>query len=145
MIARQHWLSCSQCMVLQNVENRALQHQCRGHGFKSHWSGGGRVLPYITYTGMCRPMGLWFWSSWYRTGYPFKRHFLEWGVIFQTHESSSFVSSHLKLFKDQLLLKIRFNALTIKLLYSWCTLCFSMQGERILVLAASADSAILDK
>ena len=24
--------------------------------------GGGGVLPYITYTGMCRPMGLWFWS-----------------------------------------------------------------------------------
>ena len=35
------WLSCCQCMVLQNVEDRALQHQCRGHGFKSHWSPGG--------------------------------------------------------------------------------------------------------
>ena len=44
-------------MVLQNVEDRALQHQCRGHGFKSHRSPGGRVLPYITYMGMCRPTG----------------------------------------------------------------------------------------
>ena len=51
-------------------------------------------------------------------GYPFQRHFLERGIIFRTHESSSFVSSHLTLFKDRLLLKIRFNALTSKLLYS---------------------------
>ena len=29
----------------------------------------GGVLPYITYTGMCRPTGSWFWSSWFRTGY----------------------------------------------------------------------------
>ena len=50
------------------------------------------------------------------------------------YESSSFVSSHLKLFKDRLLLKIRFNALTsksAKLLYSCCTLCFSVQGGPI--------------
>ena len=65
--------------------------------------------------------------------------------IFRTHESSSFVSSHLKLIKNRLLLKIRFNALTSKLLYSCCTLCFSVQGGRILARAASADSAILDK
>ena len=71
--------------------------------------GGGGVVPYITYTGMCRPSGLWFWSSWFRTGYPFQRRFLERSIIFRTHESSSFVSSHLKLFKDRLLLKIRFN------------------------------------
>ena len=38
------------------------------------------VLPYITYTGMCRPTGSWFWSSWFRTGYPFQRRFLEWGI-----------------------------------------------------------------
>ena len=43
--------------------------------------------------------------------YPFQRRFLERGIIFRTHESSGFVSSHLKLFKDRLLLKIRFNAL----------------------------------
>ena len=41
---------------------------------------GGGVLPYITYTGMCRPTGLWFWSSWFRTGYPFQRRFLERGI-----------------------------------------------------------------
>ena len=29
----------------------------------------GGALPYITYTGMCRPTGSWFWSSWFRTGY----------------------------------------------------------------------------
>ena len=46
---------------------------------------------------------------------------------FERTESFSFVSSHLKLFKDRLLLKIRFNALTRKLLYSrW--LSFSVQG-----------------
>ena len=43
----------------------------------------------------------------FRTGYPFHRRFLERGIIFRTHESSSFVSGHLKLFKDRLLLKIR--------------------------------------
>ena len=91
----------------------------------------GGALPYITYTGMYRPTGSWFWSSWFRTGYPFQRRFLERGIIFRTHESSNQVSSHLKLFKDRLLLKIRFHALTSKLLYSCCTLCFSVQGGRI--------------
>ena len=38
------------------------------------------VLPYITHTGMCRPTGSWFWSSWFRTGYPFQRRFLERGI-----------------------------------------------------------------
>ena len=84
-------------------------------------SPGGGVLPYITYTGMCRPKGSWFWSSWFRTGYPFQTRFLERGIIFRTHKSSSFVSSHLKLFKNRLLLKIPFNALTSKLLYSSVT------------------------
>ena len=86
------------------------------------YPGGGGVLPYITYTGMCRPKGSWFWSSWFRTGYPFQRRFLERGIIFRMHESSTFVSGHLKVFKDRLLLKIRFNALTSKPLYSCCTL-----------------------
>ena len=71
------------------------------------------VLPYITYTGMCRPTGSWFWSSWFRTGYPFQRRFLEGGIIFQMHQSSSFVSSDLKLFKDRLLLKIQANCYTL--------------------------------
>ena len=48
--------------------------------------------------------------------------FLERGIIFRTHKSSTFVSSHLKLFKDRLLLKIPFNELTSKPLYSCCTL-----------------------
>ena len=104
----------------------------------------GGVLLYITYTGMCRPTRSWFWSSW-RMGYPFQGRFLERGIIFRTHESSSFVSSHLKLFKDRLLLKIQFNALTSKLLYSCCTMGFSVHGGRILARAASAHSAILDK
>ena len=69
-------------------------------------SRGGGVLPYITNTGMCRPTGSWFWSYWFRTGYPFQSRFLERGIIFETHESSSFASSHLKLFKDRLLLKL---------------------------------------
>ena len=80
------------------------------------------VLPYINYTGLCRSTGSWFWSSLFRTGYPFQRRFLERGITFRTHESSSFVSSDLKLFKGRLLLRIRFNALTSKLLHSCCTL-----------------------
>ena len=67
--------------------------------------GGERGLPYITYTGMCRPTGSWFWSSWFTTGYPFQRRFLERGITSRTRESSSFVRSRLKLFKDRLLLK----------------------------------------
>ena len=46
-------------------------------------------------------------------GRDFEAPGLERGII--TYESSSFVSSHLKLFKDRLLLKILFNALTSKL------------------------------
>ena len=42
--------------------------------------GEGGALPYITYTGMCRPTGSWFWSSWFRMGYPFQRRFLERGI-----------------------------------------------------------------
>ena len=44
-----------------------------------HETRGGGVLPYITYTGMCLPTGSWFWSSWFRTGYPVQRRFLERG------------------------------------------------------------------
>lgn len=29
------------------------------------------------------------WNSWFRTEYPFQRGFLEWGIIFQTSQSSS--------------------------------------------------------
>ena len=59
---------------------------------RSTCPGGGGVLPYFAYTGMCRPRGSWFWSSWFRTGYDISKA-----------RSSSFVSSHLKLFKDILL------------------------------------------
>ena len=53
----------------------------RGEGGSLNVSpGGGGVLPYITYTGMCHPMGSWFWSSWFSTGYPFQRRFLEQGI-----------------------------------------------------------------
>ena len=123
---------------LKSSSEQILYKNCR-------WvPGGGGILPYITYTGKCRPKGSWFWSSWFRMGYRLKRRFLERSIIFRMHKSSSFVSSHL-LFKDRLLLKIQFTGFTSKLLCSCCTLCFSMQGGRILVLAASADSAILDK
>ena len=100
------------CLWLKHRKVNMEGFQPRGRG----------VLPYITYTGMCRPTGSWFWRSWFRTGYPFQRRFAERGIIFWTHESSSFERSHLKLFKDRLLLKIRLNALTSKLLYSCCTL-----------------------
>ena len=70
---------------------------------------------------------------------------LERGIVFRTHESPSFVSSHLKLLKDRLLLKLQFNASTSKLLYFGCTLCFSVQSGHILDRAASTNSSILDK
>ena len=117
----------------------------QGHTIARVGGGGGGRIPYFTYTGVCRPTGSWFWSSWLRTWYPFQRHFLERGIKFRMYKSSSFVSSHLKLFKDRLLLTIQFNALTSKLLYSCCNLCFSMQGGRILAQATSADSTILNK
>ena len=92
------------------------------------WVQGWTVMANVTMRSPCylflvhgdvRPTGSWFWSSWFRTGYLFRRRFLERGIILRTHESSSFVSSHLKLFKDRLLLKIQFNALTA----NCCTLC----------------------
>ena len=42
-------------------------------------SGGGGGTP-ITYTGMWRQTGSWFWRSWFRTGYSFQRHVLERGI-----------------------------------------------------------------
>ena len=36
-----------------------------------------RGTPMITFTGMYRSTGSWFWSSWFRTGYSFQRRFLE--------------------------------------------------------------------
>ena len=57
------------------------------------------------------------------TGYSFQRRFLKCGIIFKIHESSSFVSSYLKLFKERLLLKIRFNTLTSKLLQPQLHIC----------------------
>ena len=71
----------------------------------------GGVLPYNTYTGMCRPAGRDFKAPGLERGIHFRGVFLERDIIFRTHESSSFVSNHLKLFKDRLLLKIRLNAL----------------------------------
>ena len=144
MIAQQHWLSCYQCMVLQNVEDRE---HCNTNAEAMDSNpiearGAGTPIHYLY--GYVPSDRSWFWSSWFRTGYRLKRRFLERSIIFRMHKSSSFVSSHL-LFKDRLLLKIQFNGFTSKLLCSCCTLCFSMQGGRILALAASADSAILDK
>ena len=59
-----------------------------GTSSKLNWKpggGGGGLLPYITYTGMCHPTGSWFWSSWFRTGYPFQRRFLEPGKKIVDH------------------------------------------------------------
>ena len=55
------------------------RHALRHGGWDLNEPGGG-VLPYITYTVMCRQTGSWFWSSWFRTGYPFQRRFLERGL-----------------------------------------------------------------
>ena len=48
--------------------------------------------------------------------------------ISNARKVSTFLSSHLKAFKDRLLLKIRFNALTSKSLYSCCTLERSLKN-----------------
>ena len=40
------------------------------------------VLPYITYTGYVPPNGVVILKLLIRTGYPFQRHFLERGIIF---------------------------------------------------------------
>ena len=111
--------------VIKSGQHRPISPTCMAYHitwFLACCLSRGGILPYITYMGMCRPKGSWFWSFWFRTGYPFQRRFLERGIIFRMHESSTFVSSHLKVFKDRLLLKIRFNALTSKPLYSCCTL-----------------------
>ena len=81
-------------------------------------AGGGGGTPIHYLYGYVPPNGVVILKLLIRTEYPFQRRFLERGIIFRTHESSSFVGSHLKLFKDRLLLEIRFNALTSKLLYS---------------------------
>jgi len=57
---------------------------------------GAGVLPYITYKRHVPPNGVVILKSWFRTGYPFQRRFLEQGIIFRTLESSSFVSSHIR-------------------------------------------------
>ena len=51
-------------------------------------------------------------------------HFRERGIIFRTHESFAiqFCKQPFEIFKERSLLKIRFNALTSKLLYSCCVL-----------------------
>ena len=130
-----NWSSCilEHCFCPNFRANRF----CKSNALsKTPGGGGGGVTPIHYLYGYVPPNGVVIWSSWFRKWYPFQRRFLERGIIsiiFRMHESSSFVSSHLKLFKDRSLLKkiIWFNALTSKQLYSCCTLCFSMQGGRI--------------
>ena len=86
------------------------------------WTPGEGGTPIHYLCGYVPPNGVVSLKLLIQNGVPFERRFLERGIIFRTHESSSFVSSQLKLFKDRLLLKIRFSALTSKLLYSCCTL-----------------------
>ena len=62
------WVCVYVCMYVWNNKETAL------------YPRGGGVLPYIAYTGMCRPTGSWFWSSWFITGYPFQRRFVERGI-----------------------------------------------------------------
>ena len=70
------------------------------------WGGGGTPIHYPYGYVPPNVVVTLFWSCWFRMGYSFQRHFLEQGIIFRTHESSSFVSTHLKLFKDRLLLQM---------------------------------------
>ena len=69
----------------------------------------GGALPYITYTGMCRPTGSWFWSFWFRTEYPFQRRFLERGI---KNCGSRLYLLLTALFTDMRILKFK-NQLTI--------------------------------
>ena len=76
--------ACPPLQERTNIRNRSAPSRPVTPG-----GGGEGVLPYITYTGMCGPTGSWFWSSWFRAGYPYQRRFLERGIIFRTHASSS--------------------------------------------------------
>ena len=111
--------------LIRVIKNQLLVRVCSSLEVKekeSLFPGGGGGTPIHYLYGYVPPTGSWFWSSWCRTGYPSQRRFLERGIICRTHERSSFVSSHLKLFRDRLFWKIRFNALTSKLSHSCCTL-----------------------
>ena len=67
---------------------------------------GGRVLPYNTYTGMCRPTGSWFWSSWFRTGYPFQRRFLaRTGYNFSNARKLQFCKQPFEIIRGQIAFK----------------------------------------
>ena len=54
--------------------------------------GGGGVLPYNGYTGMCRPTGSYFWDSGLKRGIIFKS-FSRTGYNFQMHESFIILSA----------------------------------------------------
>ena len=66
------YLICVKCPPYE-VQSAFLSHS----GYKPHPGGGGysHTLPIR----VCAT-GSWFWSSWFRTGYPFQRHFLERGI-----------------------------------------------------------------
>ena len=82
---------------------------------------GGTPIHYLY--GYVPPKGVVILKLLIQNGVSISEAFSRTGYKFRTHESSTFVSSHLKVFKDRLLLKIRFNALTSKLfLYSCYTL-----------------------
>ena len=69
--------------------------------------GGGNTIHYILHIRVCAAQrDRDFEAPDLERGIHFRGVFVERGIIFRTHESSSFVSSHLKLFKDRLLLKI---------------------------------------
>ena len=55
-------------------------------------SGPGGVLPYNSYSGMCRPTGSYFWDSDLKRGIIF-RTFSERGTTFQMHESFQILST----------------------------------------------------
>ena len=83
--------------------------------------GGGTPIHYLY--GYVPPNGVVILKLLIQNGVSISEAFSRTGYnISNARNSSSFVSSHFKFFKDRLLLKIRFNALTSKLLYSYCTL-----------------------
>ena len=67
------YLICVKCPPYE-VQSAFLSHS----GYKPHPGVG--YSHTLQYTCMCRPTGSWFWSSWFRTRYPFHRHFLERGI-----------------------------------------------------------------
>ena len=106
---------------------------CLNSGLNSTYSrpggrgGGGTPIHYLY--GYVPPKGVVILKLLIQKGVSISEVFPRTGYnISNAQKLSTFVSSHLEVFKDRLLLKTRFNALTSKPLYSCCTLERSIEN-----------------